>query len=241
MSSDSSSTLPIWHVRVQWKPRRDNLEQCVETCLLQFALVEALAGAVGWHQVSTKLRAKNIPREIGREGISEALLAGRQREEVKPFSVIGPLGFSCWFTNSQKNSKMTLNLQIECGTYSERSGNDCDLSFDVRDKHNIDAAGCVRLLRDMLELWDADFGVVYRGDQLYPNVREILARYAKPVSEFHRGFPPPGQQIGRWRGGRVWAKQEMKQYFLDWKLDLPEPMSLTQRVKYYLHYGRRTS
>jgi hypothetical protein len=240
MNNDSSRTLPIWHVRVQWEPRRENLERCVEACLLQFALVEGFAGAVDWHQASTKLRAKNVPRVVSGEVISEALLAGRQKEEVKPFRVMQDLGFFCWFTDSNKDSKTTLNLQIKCGNYFERGGNDCDLSIDDRGKHTIDAAGCARLLRDMLELWDAEFGVVYRGDQLYPNVMEILARYSKPVSDFHRGFPPPGQQIGRWRGGRVWAKQEMKQYFLDWKLDIPEPLSLTQRVKYYLHYGRLT-
>jgi hypothetical protein len=88
MSSDSSSTLPIWHVRVQWKPRRDGLEQCVKACLLQFALVEGFAGTVDWHQVSTKLRAKDIPQVINMEVISEALLAGRQREEVKPFLLV---------------------------------------------------------------------------------------------------------------------------------------------------------
>jgi hypothetical protein len=236
MNDDSPRTLPIWHVKVQWKPRRDGLDQCVEACLLQFALVEGFTGAVDWQQVSTKLRAKNVPRVIGREVISEALLAGRQREDIEPFRVIDHLGYSCWFTDS----KTTLDLRIECGDYSERGGNDCDLSFNVRGKHKIDAAGCARLLREMLELWNADFGVVYRGDKLYPNVMEILARYSKPVSEFHRGFPPPGQQIGRWRGGRVWAKQEMKQYFQDWKLDLPEAVSLTQRLKYYLHYGRLT-
>lgn len=237
MSNNSSSILPIWHVRVQWEPRRDNIEQCVEACLRQFKLVEELAGNVDWHQVAKKLRAKDIPRVISKEVINEALLAGRQREEVKPFRVMEDLGFSCWFTDS----KSTVNLQIDCGTYSERSGNDCDLSFDVRGKHKIDSGGCISLLRDMLELWDADFGVVYRGEQLYPNAREIMARYAKPVSEFHQGFPPPGQQIGQWRGGRVWSKQEMKQYFQDWKLDSPETISLYQRVKYYLHYGRLTA
>jgi hypothetical protein len=241
MSTDLPRTLPIWHIRVQWKPRRENLEQCVEACLRQFALVEGLAGTVDWHQVSAKLRAKNIPRIVSREAISEALLSGRQREEVEPFKVMDDLGFYCWFTDSNKDSKTTLNLRIKCGNYFERGGNDGDLSFDVRGKHTIDAAACARLLRDMLELWDADFGVVYRGDQLYPNVMEILARYSKPVSEFHGGFPPPGQQIGRWRGGRVWAKQEMKQYFQDWKLDPPERMSLIQKTKYYLHYGRLTA
>lgn len=88
----------------------------------------------------------------------------------------------------------------------------------------------------MLLIWDASFGVIYDGDFYGRGSSRTFVRYAQPQDQYHHGFPPVGKIIGQWRGGRLWAVEELENYFTSWNLAPPRPLSIVEKAKFLFNF-----
>jgi hypothetical protein len=229
-------TGPQVNVRVQWGPRKDGLDNCAERTIEQFAALQSVGLKIrNWSEVLTRGRLtqdKNVPRDTSSLAeLAKILVSNQQRNDMRPPEIMPELGYGAWFTNGQKE----IDLRIRCGAYWDEGGNDCSYSVDRVSQDAMSEGVAIELLRQMLLIWDASFGVIYEGDYyggLGPS--KTLVRYAQPPMQYQRGFPPVGKIIGHWRGGRVWAQEGLEGMFASWNLEPPHPLSIMEKVKFVL-------
>lgn len=224
---------PDLNVRVQWGPRQDSLSNCVERTLKQLKLLKEMRSSYDdWLEVMTDgplTQDEEQPRNLNDPlAVESVLLHNRQKNDLEPPEIMHDLGYRGWFTNSRKD----IDLQIKCGAYGERTGNECAFSFALKSPDALSRTEAINLLRQMLLIWDASFGVIYDGDFHGLGPTKTLVRYAQPQKQYHHGFPPIGKIIGQWNGGRLWSIPEYENCFEAWNLEPPRPLSIVEKAKF---------
>jgi hypothetical protein len=238
--AQSKKVTPDYNVRVQWGPRQDSLSNCVGRTLEQLEVLKEMRSSYSdWLEVMTDgpiTQDEERPRDLSDKAVVEAvLLHNRQKNDLEPPEIMHDLGYGGWFTNSRKD----IDLQVKCGAYADVTKafrNDCAFSFALKSPDALTQTEAVELLRRMLLIWDASFGVIYSGDFYRLGSSRTFVRYAKPEEQYHRGFPPVGKIIGQWRDGRLWAVEEMESSFKGWNLDPPRPLSIVEKARFLFNY-----
>jgi hypothetical protein len=231
---------PDFNVRVQWGPRQDSLSNCVERTLEQLKVLKEMRSSYGdWLEVMTDgplTQDEERPRDLDDKAVVEGvLLHNRQKNDLEPPEIMHDLGYRGWFTNTRKD----IDLQVKCGAYADITNafrNDCAFSFALKSPDALSQTEAVELLRQMLMIWDASFGVIYDGDFYRLKSSKTLVRYASPQEQYHPGFPPVGKIIGQWRSGRLWAVEELESAFKGWNLDPPRPLSIVEKAKFLFNF-----
>lgn len=150
--------MPSTLVGVYWRARAAQQSGCSAKALAHFELLaKAGAGLDNWFQKASRKPKEPVPANVtSLDGLGALWRANRT--EIGG-SVITELGWSLSLWNGDRcGASATTNLH--CGCTSERVSNSAVVKVTREDGTGLEDAEAVELLKALIELWDADTGVV---------------------------------------------------------------------------------
>jgi hypothetical protein len=151
-----------YFIRVFWGPRLATVEQCAESlsqCVSRLAA--SSPRLAGW-----AMDLGGVPLPLDRDSITESLLKSRSRDDSG--EVIGELGYKLTLHCGHTTDDWIM-MTTSCGAYSSSpgAGNSCLLFLPGSDDVHRDLLATNRLARvlsEMANCWDADWGMVSTGE-----------------------------------------------------------------------------
>lgn len=173
-----SSTL----VGVYWAARSDELHTCVElTCAHFGSLVDADHGLRRWFRKA--MRKPKTPTEVdvrSADEVSSLLAKGVNRRDTDN-AVIPELGWSLSLWNGDLHGT-SASTSVHCGCTFSRVGNRALVEVSRDTGKGLDDITAITLLRALIDVWDADTGVVSHSawdDQRQQNEDTQVASYRR--------------------------------------------------------------
>lgn len=144
-------------VGVYWSARSDDLSGCTKKALDHFRLLAQFRGLDRWFRKAA--RKPKAPSEV--DVTSAEMLTGLWKVNRRDTdrTVITELGWSLSLWNGDLNG-LSASTGLHCSSTSKWVGNSALVEVDRDSAIGIEDAAAIELLKKLVELWDADTGIV---------------------------------------------------------------------------------
>lgn len=216
-------------LRLQWPPRRDEIDVCSERLLRTFTCLAAASPAFArWAKFpgSATQAGRVQPIDVNdRNTLADLLLKGRNRYDAPPRDPIVNLGFTANFWNMDAMERYA-SLYVQIGSYAERVGtNNVQLSIRQVDPPLLKPEQYIALLKQLIDIWDPNLGLIYQKPPRPAGVlekRNFLAHYTIQGREYNEAaWPKAGKVAELYNSGELRIDSDVKKMFAEGKF--PEP------------------
>jgi len=166
-------------VGVYWPARAAEISRCTATAMAHFRLLsDADEGLRRWFRLGRRRPKSRDEADITSAEAIERLWSVNRRDIDR--SAIPELGWSLSLWNGEING-LSAGTSLHCGATSKYVSNSATLSISGESLRCIDDNVAIELLKELVELWDAETGIAYH----YTSVEETV----EIASYKRRGWP----------------------------------------------------
>jgi hypothetical protein len=149
--------VPTTVVGVYWSARADDLPGCTKKALDHFRLLAQFPGLDRWFRKAA--RKPKAPTEVDVTSAKMVTDLWRVNRTDTDRTVITELGWSLSLWNGDLNGS-SASVGLHCGSTSKWVGNSAVVKASRDSAVGIEDAAAIELLKTLVELWDADTGIV---------------------------------------------------------------------------------
>jgi hypothetical protein len=223
------------NIELQWPARRDDLEVCARQlqktleCLGDFSKCFAK-----WARMPRSFTVNDAtPIDNSNIGeLSTILLKGQNREDVPPRRAIPSLGYTAHFWNMYSMEQYA-SLYVHCGMYSQQAGYN-SIHFSVRQCRPplLSPEQYINLLKGLLNIWDANLGVIYFKPSEIENADEkiYLAHFSIKGTDVNSYWPKTGRVVENYRGGELRVDANTRSFFAAGQFPSKKPDNFVRRL-----------